>query len=285
MDTAALAFLEKTQQADGGWSYAPRQAATVEATAAVALATHGEPIAAAVNRAAMAWLVATQHEDGGWGMSRNDAESAWPTAWAVLALHRADAAAAERGSQWLAQVPVIRITGDELQAEFRRKLAVDPNLHGWPWLAGEASWIEPTALALLALAAVGGRRATERMAEAARFIADRRCRDGGWNFGNPIMLGGVLPARAHPTAWALLALAAVAPGLIRPADITALRAEAAREGSSSALALALLALHTLGETDLALAGRLAGRRAADGGWDTNPYHTALALLADRGRLI
>jgi len=287
MNANAFAFLQQAMTADGGWGYSLDQASSVEATAAVALAAQDDLADADLERSAVAWLRAAQHADGGWGMNKDDIESIWTTGWGVLALTSTGSAedAVARGAVWLARMPALRVTDDELQEEFRRKLAVDPNLSGWPWLPDEASWIEPTALILLALAAAPVQGIAARSAEAARFIADRRCQGGGWNFGNPVMLGGNLPPRAHPTAWALLALNRVAPDLIRSEDLAALRTEAGRDGGSSALALALLALRTLGEDDPALASRLAGRQAAGGGWDGNPYHTALALLAGRGRLL
>ena len=116
------------------------------------------------------------------------------------------------------------------------------------------------------------------------YLTDRRCAGGGWNFGNPVMLGAGLPPRAHPTAWALLALARLKPDAIRAEDMTALRAEMARDGGALALGLGLLALRTLGEDDGSSAARLALLQLPDGSWNGNPYHTAVALLAARGSL-
>jgi hypothetical protein len=191
----------------------------------------------------------------------------------------------ERGVIWLLGVKTLRFTDDKLQREMQQKLAIDPTLRGWPWLPGEATWIEPTALALLALGAVPRTSAIQaRLDEAVRYIEDRRCRGGGWNFGNPVMLGGNLPPRAHPTAWALLALAKLAPAAVRPEDVAALRAEVGRDGGASALAWGLLALRALGQDDADAAGRLTALQGPGGGWNDNPYHTAVALMAIRGHL-
>jgi hypothetical protein len=287
MASNAFDFLAAARGDDGGWGYEPAGAGVTEVTAAVALAGRGQPAGQSLADAAWAWLRRTQHADGGWGLGAADPQSGWPTAWAALALAAGaadDRAAVARGQAWLAGVRVLRITGDELQAEFRRRLAVDPNLNGWPWWPEEAGWIEPTALTLLALADSPALVPAGRLAEAARYLADRRCQGGGWNFGNPVMLGGNLPPRAHPTAWALLALDRVAPELIRDEDWRTLTGEARHDGGSSALALALLTLRRRGQDDAELAGRLAARQGPDGGWDANPYHTALALLAQHGKL-
>jgi len=118
-----------------------------------------------------------------------------------------------------------------------------------------------------------------RLEEASRYLQDRRCRGGGWNFGNPVMLGGDLPARAHPTAWALLALHYVAASAIRDEDIRALRAEMERDASPLALAWGLLTLNALGQDEPLAATRLRALQGDDGSWSGNPYHTAIALLA------
>ncbi|MBM4457250.1 MAG: hypothetical protein FJ011_05700 [Chloroflexi bacterium] len=288
MNGLDLAFLARAQNADGGWGYGAGESSTVEATAAVVLALARHNPAAAVRQRGLAWLAAAQHADGGWGLARDDPESGWTTAWGVLALMRTDAArvseagyaaAVQRGVAWLMAVKALRVVDDRLQNEMRQKLAVDPTLSGWPWRPGEATWIEPTALAMLALsAAETTAAAAARLDEASRYLQDRRCRGGGWNFGNPVMLGGDLPPRSHPTAWALLALQRVSPQAIRDADLQILRDEMHRDGGALALAWGLLALAAVGNDDPAAAERLRAMQRSDGSWNANPYHTAIAAL-------
>ncbi|MCX6032323.1 MAG: hypothetical protein NT169_23890 [Chloroflexi bacterium] len=287
MVASASAFLLASQNPDSGWGYAAGQASIVEATATSVLALRDELTGDSARRASLAWLGAVQHADGGWGLGASDPQSGWPTAWGVLALAQDEAAAdaVHRGAAWLLAVKTLRLEGDGLQREVREKFAIDPNLRGWPWLPGEASWVEPTSLAMLALTASSATAAAqERLAEGARYLVDRRCHGGGWNFGNPVMLGGQLPPRAHPTAWALLALARVARDAIQPEDLAALRAEMRRDGGALALAWGLLALRVLGEDDAEATNRLSAQQRADGSWNGNPFHTAVALLAERGRL-
>lgn len=280
----AYRFLETTQHPDGGWGYYPDGRAMVEPTGAVLLALADRPESPAL-ALARAWLERAQHPDGGWGLDLRDPESHWCTAWAVLALARLDpgAPAVAQGVRWLLRTPAIRIERDELTVEVRRTLGIDPSLRGWPWRLGEASWVEPTALSLLALyaaSAVDGN--PERIREAIRYLSDRRCRGGGWNFGNPFMLGAYLPPRPHPTAWVLLALNLLAPQAIQPEDIAALRAEMQRDGGAMALALGLMALEALGDDDPSTRERLIAMQRPDGSWEGSPYITALALRALNG---
>lgn len=215
----------------------------------------------------------------------DDPEGGWQTAWAVLALARAGAPPDELvpSVEWLLNVPTLRFTEDELQRDIKRTLGIDPALRGWPWMPGQASWVEPTAITMLALAGEPfAAQAGDRLKEAVRYLEDRRCDTGGWNVGNPIMLGAPLPPRVHPTAWTLLAFSAVAPQAILPQDVAALKDEMRRDGSTSGLALGLLVLSRLGQDDEESRRRLLASQGDDGSWGQNVYNTALALLSLRG---
>jgi hypothetical protein len=89
-------------------------------------------------------------------------------------------------------------------------VAFDPALGGWPWEAGTSSWIEPTAHALMALGRAAGHvehgGLRDRMDVGKRMLLERRCRDGGWNYGNRRVLGADLPSYPETTALALMAL-------------------------------------------------------------------------------
>jgi hypothetical protein len=83
-------------------------------------------------------------------------------------------------------------------------------LYGWSWTQGTASWVEPTAYALIVL-----RRAPEkllsndarkRISIAQKMLLDRMCPGGGWNCGNPMVYGAAGEPQVVPTVWALLAL-------------------------------------------------------------------------------
>jgi len=283
--SSAVSFLISTQNPDGGWGYAAQQSSAVEPTSAVLLALRENPSSAESCLRAIDWLRGAQHLDGGWGFSSRDDESAWQTAWVVLALARSREAADNfnRGVKWLLSVKTLQLSQDVMQAS-KKILAIDFSLRGWPWLPGAATWIEPTALAMLALESVADRKATERVQEAILYIQDRRCPGGGWNVGNPVMFNSALPARVHTTALVLLALHKISPGRINSEDIGILRSEIHRDGGVLGLAWGLLALKTLGEYDTLAEGRLAALQDKDGGWANNPYKTAAAIMALRGYL-
>lgn len=278
---AALEFLYTTQNPDGGWGYAPGQTSAMEPSAAILLALASVPGDEAARRA-FDWLLAGQHADGGWGYSQADAESTWHTAWALLALAGSpvDSMVLERGAHWLLKVDVLRVDDDEMQREALANNGVDLSIPGWPWLPGEATWVEPTALALRALKRCPLLPGTpERLAQGVKCLISRRCQGGGWNVGSPFMLNAFFPARAIPTAWAILALAELSPEQLFPADVAVLRDEMQRDNGTPALAWGLAALHSLGQEDSEAGTRLLALQAANGSWETNPYVTALALMA------
>lgn len=86
----------------------------------------------------------------------------------------------------------------------------DRRLDGWPWTPGTANWVEPTAHALralrLSLPHHEAAAARERIAIGERLLLDRRCRDGGWNYGNKRVLQEDLPSYSECTALALIGL-------------------------------------------------------------------------------
>ncbi len=220
-------------------------------------------------------------------MNADDRESGWHTLWAMLALvgRAGSEAALVRARDWVVSVPVLESTSGEMQAELQKTLAIDFSLRGLPWLDGQASWAEPTALGILALTlAPSTPESASLVSEAVRYQVDRRCVGGGWNFGNPVMLGAPLPARAHTTAVSLLALGLAAADRIEADDVAVLRRQIDGEGGSLALAWGLLALKRLNEQTGDLATRLGELQRADGSWDGDVYHTAMAMIAGRGSL-
>ena len=115
---------------------------------------------------------------------------------------------------------------------------------GWAWWPGTSSWLEPTVHSLVALKKVaaagrGGALVRERVAEAERMLLDRRCADGGWNYGVREALGQALPSYPETTALALLGLAGQGDASLRPAVV---RARAMRDETRSAMARGWLAL-------------------------------------------
>lgn len=72
-------------------------------------------------------------------------------------------------------------------------------------MAGTHSWVEPTAIAVLALRA-NGHADHPRVSEAVRMLMDRRLGHGGWNYGNTVVFGAELKPMPDATGMALAAL-------------------------------------------------------------------------------
>lgn len=175
------------------------------ALAAMALASYGRHADAATS---LDWLASIQTVEGSVGISAAEWLPRWPTSLAVLAwcaarhysetLDRYDAAI------WAAVRWLIR-TRSKPQ-ETNELIGHNTMLIGWPWMHGTHAWVQPTALAVMALKATsnGG---NPRAREGIRILEDRQLPHGGWNYGNTTVLGHELRPHLEPSGMALLALA------------------------------------------------------------------------------
>lgn len=145
---------------------------------------------------ARAWLGRAQRDDGSFGVWAGPFDNDSPTALAALALPAGTAR--ERALDHVVSNPARQVPADRIAPH-------DPNLTGWGWADGTAGWVEPTARTLLALRRLRP-NATGTIAQAASFLADRECVDGGWNYGNRIVYGLALPPFGQPTAVGLVGL-------------------------------------------------------------------------------
>ena len=80
------------------------------------------------------------------------------------------------------------------------------SIQGWPWVANTHSWVEPTALSLIALQ-IAGYDKHKHTRDATRMLMDRQLNQGGWNYGNTIVFGQELRPMPENTGMALNALA------------------------------------------------------------------------------
>jgi hypothetical protein len=209
-----LDFLRAVQNSDGGWGYFPAKQSWMEPTVYAVLALLGQPDTGVAVDSAWRFIKSLQEPDGRWHPSAQVKDVTWVTALGVLVsacLERIDSK--DRGAvDWL-----LGTKGAEASWKFRLSarlhlLKTEANIMhlGWPWLPGAASWIEPTALTVLALQKVttwmGTRAIQDRISEGQKLIMSRRNRDGGWNYGNPNTLSVDAPSYPETTAVGLMGL-------------------------------------------------------------------------------
>jgi hypothetical protein len=283
---SAIEYLVNAQHVSGGWGYKTAHQPVVEPTAAVLLAIREEVRVKETFNRGIAWLLSSQHQDGGWGINASDLESGWQTAWALMTMKLANQPSdvISKAVGWL----TTEATYDISSAEFLKPEIPQTTVIGalvWPWLPGQATWIEPTALAVWALEGINDTPlAQARIKSALNYFDHYRTPSGGWNVGNSGPLDTQDIPRAFPTALVLIALAKIAPQMIRPDDIIALQQDMQNDSGILAQAAGLLALNILGKNTTRLISTLASQQQSDGSWEHNPFVTALATMAVRGYL-
>jgi hypothetical protein len=186
--------------------YARGQSPATEPTAiaALGLIAAGQPKQAA---AGLDFLVACQGSDGAVGIRQSESSPGWPTSLAVLAWRAFDEAGGRNAyaSQLRQAVNwILEARGTAMPQS--PEMGHNTQLVAWSWADKTHSWIEPTALNILALKRAGlGTHA--RVREAIRLLVDRLLPAGGCNYGNTVVLGQTLRPHVQPTGLAMLALA------------------------------------------------------------------------------
>jgi hypothetical protein len=154
-------------------------------------------------------------------------------------------------------------------------VGTDTRLIGWPWTRGSFGWVEPTSHALIALRATGIQHA--RIGEAVRFLIDRRCDGGGWNYGTVRILGATIAPVPQTTALAITALADRAAPRTLDRDLDVLTSFLEEPLGPFDLAAIAIALDACGRDPAPALGRLGA--VVDGGWVCEESVHALALAA------
>jgi hypothetical protein len=207
-------FLRQTQNADGGWAYFPGKRSWLEPTLYATLALHGEPAADRSFSLIRSWALPR----GGWRMSADLADSNWTSALCltVYGVRGVSDAAFELGlNQVLGTVGAEGSFFSQLSHRLNPSLVdVDGEVQGWPWRNRNSSWVEPTVHSVVALQRVAARTEYKRqhlairarLDSAEKMLLNRRCLDGGWNYGNRRVLDTALPSYPETTGLALLGL-------------------------------------------------------------------------------
>src|SRR6266545_7968 len=151
--TRALDFLAARQQADGGWSYAAGTQSFPEPTCYALLALADAADKEQRETRALAWFTKHLTPSGALALEGDpNGFDNWGTILAFFTLRRLNLGAglSERCLRHL-----LRARGNLLDAETSKTLKLDGSLRTWSWAMGTASWVEPTAYALIALKAHG----------------------------------------------------------------------------------------------------------------------------------
>ncbi|HEU4683670.1 MAG TPA: hypothetical protein VFS39_04140 [Nitrospira sp.] len=224
---------------EGGFADRPKTSYRTDATAwaAVVLSVLDEP--ELFERTARR-LVRDQQPDGRVPIVPSHSAVWWPTALAATAWTGAEAFQVEKDRALHFTLNVAGTTPQKLAGD---PVGHDTTLRGWSWVEGTHSWVEPTALSLLALDAA---RLTdhERFQEAVRLLLNRQLPHGGWNYGNPFIFGRELHPMPECTGAALTALATSVSRAEVQRSIGYLQGEVERLRTPMSLGWALLGLAT-----------------------------------------
>jgi len=151
---------------------------------------------------AQARLAAEQLDDGRVCISKKHPDAFWPTSLAILAWQ---GSTGNSDNQSRAVNFLLNTSGKHWARKTDSPVGHNPSIKGWPWIENTHSWVEPTALALIALR-VSGYERHPRAIEAVNMLLDRQLPKGGWNYGNTSVFGTELHSMPGPTGIALQAL-------------------------------------------------------------------------------
>jgi hypothetical protein len=222
---------------------------------------------------AIARLLADQREDGSIGISRDHPEAIWPTPLAILACN---GSSVNGESQRKAIQFLLSTTGKHWDKQQEQIAQHDTALKGWPWIMATHSWVEPTALSVIALSKAGY-QIHPRVQEAVHMLMDRQLPHGGWNYGNTSVFGQELLPAPESTGAALHALTGHVARQDVQRSLDYLRTEVTRLRTPIALGWSLLALNSWSVPDpntLRLITDCLKRQERYGPYDT----TSLCLL-------
>lgn len=269
---SAQEFLVKSELHEGGWGYLSNSTeAYPEPTFYSLLALKDTPFPKAKS---LKWATELVNDKGQLFLPGDDSPN-WGTSHLVITLTRLKAQPEKKEASinwllaWESQYTESKVEDIEL----------DSTLIGWPWISNTFSWVQPTSYAVLALKMSGLQR-HPRVLEAEKLLFDRKCPGGGWNFGNPVMLGRPVDPSIVETAITLLALQDLPEDTEEIASgLKVLENGLPRLPSALGLALGILCLTAYERPVGQLVETLLGHQNEDGSWGGMNWWTALAVLA------
>lgn len=282
----AVEFLSASQAVDGGWGYGRGKQSYAEPTCYALLALAQSESAsekAQWQERAITWFAAHTNQAGAIirlpqpnGAVDLNVFDNWGTLIAFFTLQKLGLGT-ELRERYLKYL--LNSRGNLLDKKVSQDLKLNGDLQAWSWARGTASWVEPTAYALLALKA-NGMKTHERVQTGEAFLFDRACYDGGWNYGNKEVLKVTIEPMPTNTCFALLALQdADRNHPVIKKSVAYLEQEMSARQSSLLLALGILCLDIYERPVEKLLADLLARQQENGSWRDNVHLTALAALA------
>lgn len=259
--TICLPILQNTQNEDGGWGFRGGLVSRVEPTCWALLALlqtelQGEQSERVAR--GLEFLRRSQLADGSWPAipeQQTGSSSTSLACWSLLAA-KDTSNAANAGLRWICDdwprdSALWRRAINSLLRKNKEIVQHNDACRGWGWTPKTASWVEPTAFALIALSQCpaqllpSGAKRRESLAKA--LLLDRMCPGGGWNCGNPRTYGVAGEPLVVPTVWALIALRAERERPEVRASLDWLKQNVSGIRSGASLALARLCFRVFGE--------------------------------------
>lgn len=195
------------RNSQASWGYRRNSDFAVEPTSLAVIAGSVIPLEASVRTELLTdpieQIERAQQSDGSLGPAANVPKPGWPTpvvlwAWSLAG---ADARPRNRARAWL-----LSRHGSTFNKPPGSPLGHDTTLPGWGWADDTHSWVEPTAMSLIALRR-SGVKDHYRIARGLALLHDRAIAEGGWNYGNNAVFGRSLRPKPGSTGLTLLALA------------------------------------------------------------------------------
>ena len=207
----ALETIRERSLPEGGFAMYCGESFRPDVTAWAVLALKAGQEDQKVSTSACQRLAQCQNLDGRISVIDSFPMAYWPTSIAIIAWKKATGFDNEidRAAQFL-----VKNTGKHWPKKKTAPVDHDTAIKGWPWIQDTHSWIEPTALAILALRSCGYSE-HQRVLEAVKMILDRQLPSGGWNYGNKIAFDKKLKPIPESTSHALASLS----GLIEKEQI------------------------------------------------------------------
>jgi hypothetical protein len=207
-------FLLANQNSDGGWGYFPGRSSWMEPTFYAMLALSGTEHKSRTDKT---WKLirSWQLADGGCRPNGEVRQANWCTAlWVTLHCARGVFDGSfQAGVKWLldARGAEGALWRRAIQRFRTQEEGSNGDHYGWSWFPDSNSWVEPTVHTVVAMKSVlaAGQAVSglsDRIALGQAMLMDRRCADGGWNYGSRMALDVELPSYPETTGIGLLGM-------------------------------------------------------------------------------